>query len=111
MSLLVTSVVGLPKPTPGRNAREAKSHSHLAPRLATGASDAGSPVAAGTPFKHMPVRFEVNAGQTDSQVRFIASTPGGDMFLTPSELVMRVFEPMAPPDKKARKAHPVRPAP
>jgi hypothetical protein len=46
-----------------------------------------------TEFKHLPLRFELNTGQADSSVRFIAATQSGEMFLTPDGLVMRVFQP------------------
>ena len=35
-----------------------------------------------------PVAFEPNVGQTDSQVRFLARTPGAIVFFTDSEAVM-----------------------
>lgn len=43
-------------------------------------------------FKSLPLRFELNAGQTDPQVRFIACSQSGDMFLTAREMVLRVRE-------------------
>jgi hypothetical protein len=60
----------------------------------------------GTPFKSLPVRFELNAGQTDSQVRFTADTQSGVMFLTPTELVMKVFEPSKHISAKERRRSP-----
>jgi hypothetical protein len=36
----------------------------------------------------LPVAFEPNVGQTDSQVRFLARTPGAIVFFTDSEAVM-----------------------
>jgi hypothetical protein len=36
----------------------------------------------------LPLAFEPNAGQTDSQVRFMAHAPGGVMYFTPSEVVL-----------------------
>lgn len=56
--------------------------------------------ASGMQFKSLPLRFELNAGQTDSQVRFIACGQGSEMFLTPREMVLRVF---APPSKSANR--------
>ena len=62
----------------------------------TRASEVGrKPIPRDTAFKHLPLRFELNAGQSDSQVRFIATTRSGDMFLTPDALVMQVLEPSA----------------
>jgi hypothetical protein len=60
----------------------------------------------GIPFKSLPLRFELNSGQTDSQVRFTADTPSGLMFLTPNELVMRVFEPAKHISAKERRRSP-----
>jgi uncharacterized protein (TIGR03437 family) len=37
---------------------------------------------------NLPVAFEPNVGQTDSQVRFLARTPGAIVFFTDSEAVM-----------------------
>ncbi|MBN2515770.1 MAG: SBBP repeat-containing protein, partial [Deltaproteobacteria bacterium] len=36
----------------------------------------------------LPLRFESNQGQTDSQVRYLSRNPGYDLFLTPCEAVM-----------------------
>jgi uncharacterized protein (TIGR03437 family) len=41
-----------------------------------------------TTIGDLPVAFEPNAGQTDSQVRFLARTPGAIVFFTDSEAVM-----------------------
>src|ERR1041385_5574177 len=35
----------------------------------------------------LPMQFEPNAGQTDSQVRFLSRGPGYTIFLTPTEAV------------------------
>jgi hypothetical protein len=42
-----------------------------------------------TPFS-LPLSFQANRGQTDSQVRFLARGNGFDVFLTPSETVLRL---------------------
>ena len=60
----------------------------------------------GTNFKSLPIRFELNTGQTDSQVRFTADTQNGVMFLTPNELVMKVFEPAKHITAKERRRSP-----
>jgi hypothetical protein len=60
----------------------------------------------GIPFKSLPLRFELNTGQTDSQVRFSADTQNGVMFLTPNELVMKVFEPSKHITAKERRRSP-----
>jgi hypothetical protein len=41
-----------------------------------------------TTIGDLPVAFEPNVGQTDSQVRFLARTPGTVVFFTDSEAVM-----------------------
>jgi hypothetical protein len=45
-----------------------------------------------TQFQRLPLRFEVNAGQCDPPVRFVARNKQGDLFLTQQEAVLRVFE-------------------
>ena len=40
-----------------------------------------------TTIGDLPVGFEPNVGQTDSQVRFLARTPGTIVFFTPTQLV------------------------
>lgn len=42
------------------------------------------------PHRPPELRFEPNVGQTDSQVRFLSSSRGGDVFLTPGEIVLSV---------------------
>ena len=39
-------------------------------------------------FGHLPLSFEVNRGQTDSKVRFLAHGRGYSLFLTPDEAVL-----------------------
>ena len=38
----------------------------------------------------LPIRFELNQGQTDSQAKFIARGPGYSLFLTPVEATLRL---------------------
>jgi hypothetical protein len=47
-------------------------------------------IAQGIGFKKMPLRFEVNRGQTDAQVRFIARTSDSTLFLATGEAVLRL---------------------
>jgi hypothetical protein len=54
----------------------------------------------GVQFKSLPLRFELNRGQTDPQVRFIACSQSGDMFLTAREMVLRVREVSSSSDRK-----------
>ena len=39
-------------------------------------------------FGRLPLHFEINQGQTDSQVQFLARGPGYTLFLTPTEAVL-----------------------
>src|SRR5262245_9022280 len=41
-------------------------------------------------FGKLPMRFELNEGQTDSQVKFIARGPGYGLFLTPIDAALRL---------------------
>src|SRR5262245_50157282 len=41
-------------------------------------------------FGNLPMRFELNEGQTDSQVKFIARGPGYGLFLTPYDAALRL---------------------
>jgi hypothetical protein len=40
------------------------------------------------PVRQLPISFEANQGQTDSQVRFLAHEPGYTLFLTPQEALL-----------------------
>lgn len=51
-----------------------------------------------TPFRRQPLRFEVNHGQSDSQVRFIARAADSTLFLTQSEAVLRLPKLEASPE-------------
>jgi hypothetical protein len=51
------------------------------------ATKATLPFSAGE-LGRLPIAFEPNAGQTASQVRFMAHAPGGTMYFTPSEVVL-----------------------
>src|SRR5262245_31466647 len=55
-------------------------------------------------FKKMPLRFEINRGQTDSQVRFLARAADSTLFLTASEAVLYLPKFEAPPEQPTRKA-------
>ncbi|MBI4574248.1 MAG: SBBP repeat-containing protein [candidate division NC10 bacterium] len=41
-------------------------------------------------FGRLPLHFEINQGQTDPQVQFLARGPGYTLFLTPTEAVLRL---------------------
>jgi hypothetical protein len=90
--LLILSCVAMPTVGPLRAAAISSTAGDTQQVAARGEAVKSSN-ASGPPFKSLPLRFELNAGQTDSQVRFIARNQGGDMFLTARELVLRVFAP------------------
>ena len=54
----------------------------------------------GIVFKRPPLRFEVNQGQTDSEVRFIARERDGIAYLTPGSATLQVTKPLAQADSK-----------
>ena len=89
--LLVFSCVIIPMTGP---VRALSLNSHARDRQSSAARrEAGkSPDAGGVQFKSLPLRFELNAGQTDPQVRFIARSQSGDVFLTAREMVLCVRE-------------------
>jgi hypothetical protein len=65
--------------------------------------------AKGMPFQRQPLRFEVNRGQTDSQVRFTARAADSTLFLSQSEAVLHLPKLEAPSEstrggQRARKA-------
>src|SRR5215469_4325804 len=49
-------------------------------------------------LSHQPFSFEENQGQTDPRVKFIARSPGGMVFISPTELTFR----LDPAPNKAR---------
>jgi hypothetical protein len=84
--------------------------------LVCGAAVAGEapPVAAGVEaraqasYGQLPLSFEANQGQTDSQVKFLAHGPGYALFLTQSEAVLSLKKLQA--SKAAGKPAPSEPA-
>ncbi len=86
--LLVVSSVMIPVLSPMRAASQS---SAVCDPQAVATHHAATPN--GVPFKSLPLRFELNAGQTDPQVRFIACDQSSQMYLTAREMVLRVFEP------------------
>jgi hypothetical protein len=97
--VLAALCLGLPIITRMR-ATSSSPIAHHDPGLDTHRDATGGGNQSGTRFKALPLRFELNVGQTDRQARFIASTPSGDTFLTPSEMVLRVREASSGPAKK-----------
>src|SRR3970282_389544 len=47
-------------------------------------------------YGKLPLAFEVNQGQTDSQVKFLSRGRGYTLFLTPTEAVLALRKPQAP---------------
>src|SRR5882724_2988302 len=50
-------------------------------------------------YGDLPLRFEMNEGQTDPQVKFLSRGPGYDLFLTPSQAVLTLRRPQTKRDK------------
>ncbi|HWF38399.1 MAG TPA: choice-of-anchor D domain-containing protein [Candidatus Acidoferrales bacterium] len=44
-------------------------------------------------YKHLPLAFEKNLGQTDSQVQYLTHGSGYELFLTPQEAVLALWQP------------------
>lgn len=51
-------------------------------------------------YGKLPLSFEINQGQTDSQVKFISRGSGYSLFLTPTEAVMSLQKPSTPKKDK-----------
>ncbi len=62
--------------------------------LQAGRPDASLPPVVAT-YGKLPLAFEINEGQTDSQVKFLSRGSGYTLFLTGSEAVLAVREPSA----------------
>src|SRR5262245_15940473 len=45
-------------------------------------------------YGHLPMAFEPNVGQSDSQVQFLARGPGYGLFLTSTDAVLSLLQPM-----------------
>jgi len=63
------------------------------PRL-QGSESEQQPRQIATSVSTLPISFEVNNGQTDSLVQFLARGPGYALFLTPEEAVLSLREPL-----------------
>ena len=50
--------------------------------------DAGTRTRINEAYGKLPLSFEVNQGQTDDQVKYLARGPGYTVFLTPTEAVL-----------------------
>ena len=62
-----------------------------APNVATPDASTKAKIAKG--FGQLPLSFEINKGQTDSSVKFLAHGPGYDLFLTATEAVLGLRKP------------------
>jgi hypothetical protein len=51
-------------------------------------------------FGKLPLSFEVNRGQVDAQVKYLARGPGHGIFLTSNELVLAVQRPVQRPEER-----------
>ena len=91
LSALSQAVVPVPAPTP---------HSHLL-------SSAPEPARATVPanYGRLPLSFEANQGQANSQVRFLARGQGYSLFLTDSAAVLTLTK-RGVPDTKPRQISP-----
>jgi autotransporter-associated beta strand protein len=68
--------------------------------FATGLTGSAAPAGVLQTYGQLPLRFEVNQGQTDPQVNYLAHGSGYTLFLTPAGAVLRLLQP-APPDAAA----------
>lgn len=76
LSMVLTSTVGAEKLGAGVTP----------PPLKNGTSEA---------YGKLPLHFEANEGQSDSQVKFLARARGYDLFLTPTETVLALRKPVS----------------
>src|SRR5215213_6690868 len=58
-------------------------------------SNAGTQYARAAVYDALPLNFELNQGQTNRRVKFIARSQGYVLFLTPTEAVMALDNPSA----------------
>jgi uncharacterized repeat protein (TIGR01451 family) len=72
---------------------EASIVSSNTPSSASSTSDGSSPLKPPDAFGRLPLSFELNQGQTDSQVRFLARGQGYSLFLTTNGAVFSFDEP------------------
>src|ERR1700682_3241562 len=91
---LVISIIALPAvgkfrpdvaPAQGTRARTDS------PSVSRGSGNIETETQRRTAFRHLPLRFEVNAGQSDPEVKFIARDQSGVVFLTRQETVLRLY--------------------
>jgi photosystem II stability/assembly factor-like uncharacterized protein len=57
-------------------------------------------------FGKLPLSFEINKGQVDQVVKFLAHGTGYDLFLTSTEAVLRVHKPRPPQADKSKETDP-----
>jgi hypothetical protein len=83
------SVKPLPTPSPQKRVRDEPRTS----LTATSATESGAATRARETFDNLPLGFETNLGQVDSQVKFLSRGAGYDLFLTATEAVFSVSVP------------------
>ena len=60
-------------------------------------------------YAKLPLSFELNLGQTDQEVNYLARGPGYNLFLTPREAVLTLKKPQAHPKDRQAKSGPATP--
>jgi hypothetical protein len=68
-------------------------HDSLTPITAVPAADQGTGASANEAYGKLPLSFEANQGQIDSQVRFLSRGPDYSLFLSPTEAVFSLRQP------------------
>jgi hypothetical protein len=79
------------EPLEDRNLLSARS---LAPALTS--ADAATQARVTQNYGQLPLSFELNRGQADAPVNFLARGRGHELFLTPTEAIMALQEPGEP---------------
>ena len=67
---------------------------HAIPAVnAASSADRGKPPEKVTSYRKLPMSFEANQGQTDERVKFLSRGQGYNLFLTPDEALLSLFQP------------------
>lgn len=78
--------------------RSTNSAGESAPRSTSSEPDEATRRRVAERYGQLPLSFEGNRGQTDSQVNFLSRGLGYNLFLTPTEAVMVIHRPSAQPE-------------
>lgn len=70
----------------------------------TGAPGAGAQAKINEHYGKLPLRFEMNQGQSENRVKFLSRGPGYGLFLTPNEAVLSLTKPQAQARESSAKA-------